>query len=233
MACTTCKGSGAAAGKGPVACATCHGAGKVRAQQGFFTIERTCPTCHGVGRFIEDPCTACNGLGRIQKEKKLSVTIPTGVEDGMRIRLAGEGEAGLRSGPAGDLYLFISIQPHRFFQRQGSHLYCQVPIPMTTATLGGTIEVPTIDGTRARVTIPSGTQTGRQFRLKAKGMAALRGGGRGDMYIDAAVETPVNLTKQQQELLREFEKSGNPKKMSPTSEGFLDKVKELWDDLRD
>ena len=233
VACTTCKGSGAAAGAGPVACTTCHGTGKVRAQQGFFTIERTCPTCHGVGRVIEDPCAACNGLGRVQKEKKLSVTIPAGVEDGMRIRLAGEGEAGLRGGPVGDLYLFISIQPHRFFRRQGLHLYCQVPIPMTTAALGGTIEVPTIDGTRARVTIPSGAQTGRQFRLKAKGMAKLRGGGRGDMYIDAAIETPVNLTKRQQELLREFEKSGNPKKMSPASEGFHDKVKELWDDLRD
>ncbi|MCE2509493.1 MAG: molecular chaperone DnaJ [Alphaproteobacteria bacterium] len=231
--CTTCKGSGAAPGKGPVACTTCHGAGKVRAQQGFFTIERTCPACHGVGRVIEDPCTACHGVGRVQKEKKLSVTIPAGVEDGTRIRLAGEGEAGLRGGPAGDLYLFISTRPHRFFRRQGPHLACQVPIPMTTAALGGAIEVPTIDGTRARVTIPSGTQTGRQFRLKGKGMPGLRVGGRGDMYIDATVETPVNLTKHQQELLREFAKTGNPKKTSPASEGFLDKVKELWDDLRD
>ncbi len=169
----------------------------------------------------------------MQKEKKLSVTIPAGVEDGTRIRLAGEGEAGMRGGPPGDLYLFISIRPHRLFRRQGPHLFCQVPIPMTTAALGGAIEVPTIDGTRARVTITVGTQTGRQFRLKGKGMPGLRGGGRGDMYIDAVVETPVNLTKRQQELLREFAKSGNPKKTSPVSEGFLDKVKELWDDLRD
>jgi len=231
--CGACDGNGAAPGSGPVTCKACHGAGKVRAQQGFFTIERACPTCHGAGRVIENPCTSCNGLGRVQKEKKLSVAIPAGVEEGMRIRLAGEGEAGVRGGPAGDLYLFIGIKAHRFFRREGPHLLCQAPVPMTVAVLGGKVEVPTIDGTRARVTIPAGTQSGRQFRLKGKGMVSHRGGGRGDMYIDALVETPVSLTKRQQELLREFEKAGNPKKMNPASEGFLDKVKELWDDLRD
>ncbi len=231
--CEACDGNGAAPGSGPVTCKACHGAGKVRAQQGFFTIERACPTCHGAGRVIENPCTSCNGLGRVQKEKKLSVAIPAGVEEGMRIRLAGEGEAGVRGGPAGDLYLFIGIKAHRFFRREGSHLLCQVPVPMTVAVLGGKVDVPTIDGTRARVTIPAGTQSGRQFRLRGKGMVSHRGGSRGDMYIDALVETPVSLTKRQQELLREFEKTGNPKKMHPASEGFLDKVKELWDDLRD
>lgn len=233
VVCVTCKGGGAAAGSGPVTCTTCHGVGKVRAQQGFFTIERTCPACRGAGRVIEKPCAACNGLGRVQKEKTLSVTIPAGVEDGTRIRLTGEGEAGVRGGPNGDLYLFISVRPHRFFRREGPHLFCQVPIPMTTAALGGTVEAPTIDGTRARVSITAGTQTGRQFRLRGKGMPGLRGTARGDMYIDAVVETPVHLTKRQQELLREFEKAGNPKRMNPASEGFLDKVKEFWDDLRE
>lgn len=231
--CTACDGSGATPGSGPVTCKTCSGAGKVRAQQGFFTIERACPACRGAGRVIEDPCTACNGVGRVQKEKMLSVSIPAGVEEGMRIRLASEGEAGVRGGPNGDLYLFIGIKPHRFFRRDGPHLFCRVPVPMTTATLGGKIEVPTIDGARARVAVPAGSQTGRQLRLKGKGMVSHRGGGRGDMYIDVTVETPVSLTKRQQELLREFEKTGNPKKMHPASEGFLDKVRELWDDLRD
>ena len=233
VGCKTCDGSGAASGSGPVTCTTCAGAGKVRAQQGFFTIERTCSTCRGAGRVIKNPCKSCNGLGRVQKEKKLSVAIPAGVEEGMRIRLAGEGEAGARGGPSGDLYLFISVKPHRFFRREGPHLFCRVPVPMLIATLGGKVDVPTIDGTRTRVAISAGTQTGRQFRLKGKGMVTHRRMTRGDLYIDAIVETPVNLTKRQQELLREFEKVGNPKKMQPASEGFLDKVKELWGDLRD
>ncbi|PCJ60755.1 MAG: molecular chaperone DnaJ [Rhodospirillaceae bacterium] len=233
VGCKTCDGSGASPGSGPVTCKACAGAGKVRAQQGFFTVERTCPTCRGAGRVIEKPCTACNGLGRVQKEKKLSVAIPAGVEEGMRIRLTGEGESGVRGGPSGDLYLFIAIKPHRFFRREGPHLFCRVPVPMMVAVLGGKVDVPTIDGTRTRVAISAGTQTGRQFRLKGKGMVTHRRSTRGDMYIDAVVETPVNLTKRQQELLREFGKSGNPKKMHPASEGFLDKVKELWDDLRD
>ena len=230
--CDACSGSGSAGGAPPDVCPGCGGAGKVRAQQGFFTIERTCPTCHGHGRVISDPCTACAGAGRVHQDKTLAVAIPKGVEEGTRIRLAGEGEAGLRGGPAGDLYIFLSIAPHRIFQRDGSHIYCRVPIPMTTAALGGTIEVPTLDGGRAKVTIPSGCQTGRQFRLRTKGMPVLRSSGHGDMYIQAMVETPVNLTKKQKELLDEFHQAGSAK-TSPESEGFFSKVKELWEDLRD
>jgi molecular chaperone DnaJ len=232
VTCDTCDGSGAAPGSKPVTCQTCHGAGKVRAQQGFFTIERTCPTCQGQGRTIKDPCTACRGSGRQQKEKTLAVNIPAGVEDGTRIRLAGEGEAGPRGGPPGDLYIFLSILPHRFFRRDGVNLFCRAPIPMTKAALGGQIEVPTLDGTRARITIPAGTQTGRQFRLKGKGMPVMRGAGVGDLYINAVVETPVNLNKRQKELLQEFEAAGGSE-TSPESEGFFAKVKEFWDDLTD
>ena len=234
VACESCHGSGGEGGAQPVACPTCQGAGKVRSQQGFFTIERTCPSCHGAGLVIDNPCRSCGGSGRQQKEKTLSVNIPHGVEDGTRIRLAGEGEAGLRSGPAGDLYIFISIKPHRVFQRDGANIYVQVPIPMTTTALGGTIEVPTIEGARARVNIPTGTQTGHQFRLKGKGMTMLRSNARGDMYIRATVETPVNLSKRQQELLQEFEGAGSGERShSPESEGFFAKVKELWGDLKD
>ena len=230
VACDQCEGTGAAPGSKPVTCQTCAGHGKVRAQQGFFTIERTCPTCQGQGRTIKDPCTACRGAGRRQKEKTLNVSIPAGVEDGTRIRLAGEGEAGPRGGPPGDLYIFLSILPHRFFRRDGVNLFCRVPIPMTKAALGGQIEVPTIDGTRARVTLPPGTQTGRQFRLKGKGMPVMRGAGIGDLYINAVVETPMNLSKRQKELLQEFEAAGGDD-TSPESEGFFAKVKEFWDDL--
>lgn len=229
-ACESCNGSGAAAGTQPVTCPTCSGHGKVRAQQGFFTIERTCPTCHGNGKIIKDACKGCGGSGRSRKEKTLQVNIPAGVEDGTRIRLAGEGEAGLRGAPSGDLYIFLAVAPHPLFQRDGANIQCRVPIPMTTAALGGTIEVPTIDGGRARVTAPAGTQTGHQFRLKGKGMSVLRSNQRGDMYIHAVVETPVNLNKKQQELLREFEKAGDGKS-SPQSEGFFAKVKEFWEDL--
>ena len=230
--CETCEGAGAAPGSKPVACPTCHGHGKVRAQQGFFTIERTCPSCHGAGRVIEKPCATCAGAGRVRKEKTLAVSIPAGVEDGTRIRLAGEGEAGLRGAPPGDLYIFVSIAAHRFFQRDGANIFCRVPIPMTRAALGGAIEVPAVDGSRAKVSIPAGTQSGHQFRLKGKGMSVLRSPARGDMYIEAVVETPVNLTKKQQELLKEFEQGGTDKQ-SPQSEGFFAKVRELWEDLRD
>ena len=230
--CETCHGTGAAGGSQPATCTTCRGAGKVRAQQGFFTIERTCPTCQGAGRVIRDPCPSCRGTGRVHRDKTLNVSIPQGVEDGTRIRLAGEGEAGTRGGPPGDLYIFLTIKPHRFFQRDGSNIYCRVPIPMTVAALGGAIEVPTIDGNRARVNVPAGTQSGHQFRLKGKGMVPMRGSQRGEMYIQAVVETPVNLTKKQQEILREFERAGG-KQTSPESEGFFSKVKELWADLRD
>ncbi len=231
VSCEACEGSGAQNETAPATCPSCRGHGKVRTQSGFFTIERTCPTCQGAGRVIENPCQACHGSGRVQREKSLSVTIPAGVEDGTRIRLGGEGEAGLRGGPAGDLYIFLSISPHRLFRRDGAHIHCRVPIPMTTAALGGTIEVPTVEGNRTRVNIPAGSQSGRQFRLKGKGMPAMRGSGSGDLYIQTMIETPVNLNKRQKELLREFEGAGTSH--SPESEGFFAKVKELWDDLKD
>jgi molecular chaperone DnaJ len=233
VSCESCQGSGAEGGATPVACPSCHGAGKIRAQQGFFTVERSCPTCQGAGRVIDNPCRECAGAGRVEREKTLSVNIPSGVEDGTRIRVSGEGEAGLRGGPPGDLYIFVSIKPHRFFGREGADIYCRVPIPMTTAVLGGTLEVPTIDGNRARVNVPAGTQTGQQFRLRGKGMTVLRSSARGDMYVQSQVETPVNLTKKQRELLREFDKSGGGKSHSPEAEGFFTKVKELWEDFKE
>jgi molecular chaperone DnaJ len=233
VGCDHCKGSGSEAGSRPVTCSTCAGAGKVRAQQGFFTIERTCPSCGGAGRVIENPCKQCGGQGRVRREKTLSVNIPAGVEDGTRIRLAGEGEAGLRSSAPGDLYIFLSVTPHRLFQRDGANIHCRVPIPMTMAALGGQLDVPTIDGVRARVTIPPGTQSGHQFRMKGKGMSVLRSPARGDMYVEAVIETPVSLTKRQQELLKEFERAGDKDKTSPESEGFFARVKEFWEDLRD
>ncbi|HYD66356.1 molecular chaperone DnaJ [Azospirillum sp.] len=232
VACDSCNGSGAAAGTQPVTCPTCQGHGKVRAQQGFFTIERTCPGCHGQGRIIKDACKSCGGAGRLRKEKTLQVNIPAGVEDGTRIRLAGEGEAGLRGAPPGDLYIFLALAPHPLFQRDGANIHCRVPIPMVTAALGGSVDVPAIDGTRAKITVPPGTQSGHQFRLKGKGMSVLRSPHRGDMYIQAVIETPVNLTKKQQELLREFEKAGK-EGSNPQSEGFFAKVKELWEDLKE
>ncbi|MBT5195387.1 MAG: molecular chaperone DnaJ [Rhodospirillaceae bacterium] len=233
VVCDSCNGNGAEPGSRPTGCLTCHGRGKVRSQQGFFTIERTCAACGGLGQVIENPCKSCTGAGRVQKEKTLSVNIPQGVEDGTRIRLSGEGEAGMRGAPAGDLYIFISTKPHKLFQREGANIFCTVPLAMTTAALGGSVQVPTIDGGRAKVTIPSGTQSARQFRLRGKGMTGLHGRGRGDMYIEIVVETPVNLTKHQQELLKEFEQGGGKgaKATSPEADGFFSKVKELWDDL--
>lgn len=227
VSCDTCSGSGAKPGSAPKTCATCGGQGAVRSQSGFFTVERTCPTCQGRGQVISDPCTACGGQGRVTKERTLSVNIPAGVEDGTRIRLASEGEAGLRGGPSGDLYIFLSVRPHEFFQRDGADLFCKVPVSMTAAAMGGEIEVPTIDGKKARVTIPEGTQTGKQFRLKNKGMPVLRSSQTGDMYIQVAVETPVNLTRRQRELLKEFEKEA--RNNSPESEGFFAKAKAFWD----
>ncbi|WP_413204469.1 molecular chaperone DnaJ [Rhodospirillum sp. A1_3_36] len=237
VACDSCSGSGSKGGKAPDTCPTCRGAGRVRAQQGFFTIERPCPTCHGQGKVISDPCGECGGSGRKRKEKTLEVTIPAGVEEGTRIRLAGEGEAGMRGSPAGDLYIFLALAPHRIFQRDGANIHCKVPISMTTAALGGTIEVPTIDGGRASLSIPKGTQSGNQFRLRSKGMSVLRSTSRGDMFIHASVETPVNLTKRQEELLREFEDAGDKDAdsggHSPESNSFFRKVKEFWEDLTD
>lgn len=233
VTCDSCAGNGAAAGSSPMTCDTCKGRGRVRAQQGFFTIERACPTCRGVGRVIENPCNSCQGAGRVQKEKTLKVNIPAGVEDGVRIRLTGEGEAGVRGAAPGDLYIFLSIQPHRLFQRNGADILCRAPIPMTTAALGGSIEVPTIDGGRARITLPAGTQNERQFRLKGKGMCIMRSHARGDMYVEVGLETPVNLTKRQQELLKEFDDESKGRKTHPESEGFFARVKEFWEDLTD
>ncbi len=233
VSCDDCGGSGAAKGSKPATCGTCQGHGKVRAQSGFFTIERTCPTCQGAGQVIDDPCRGCGGVGRTTKEKTLSVNIPAGVEDGTRIRLSGEGEVGLRGGPTGDLYIFIAIEPHNIFQRDGGNIYCRVPISMVAATLGGSVQVPTLGGGRANITLPAGTQNGKQFRLRGKGMPHLRGHGQGDLYIQVQVETPVNLTKRQKELLREFDQAGDDQQSSPQSAGFFDKVKELWNDVTD
>ncbi len=231
--CDTCKGSGAEPGSRPVACRTCQGRGRVRRQQGFFTLEQTCPTCHGAGQTIEKPCRPCGGQGRVRREKTLSVNIPAGVEDGTRIRLSGEGEAGVHGAAPGDLYIFVSLSQHSIFQRDGANIFCRVPIPFTTAALGGSIEVPTVEGSRTKVTVPAGTQSGHQFRLRGKGMTVLHSPARGDMYIHAVIETPVNLTKRQQELLREFEKEGEHGKTNPESEGFFARVKEFFEDLRE
>ena len=229
VTCETCSGSGAKEGTTPSNCPTCQGMGKVRASQGFFTIERTCPACHGRGQVITDPCADCNGSGRVTKERVLSVNIPAGVEDGTRIRLAGEGEAGMRGGPTGDLYIFLSIEPHEIFQRDGADIFCRVPISMTKAALGGTIEVPTVDGGRTRVKIPEGTETGKQFRLRGKGMPVLRSKATGDMYIQVEVETPKKLSKRQRELLEEFERESGGD-TSPHSDGFFARMKEFFGD---
>ncbi|MDH5750749.1 MAG: molecular chaperone DnaJ [Rhodospirillales bacterium] len=231
--CDKCHGTGGAGGSKPATCPTCQGHGRVRAQSGFFTVERTCVNCQGTGEVIKDACRTCGGQGRVQKDKSLSVNIPAGVEDGTRIRLAGEGQAGLRGAPTGDLYIFLSIQPHRIFQRDGANIYCRVPIPMTTAALGGSIEVPTVGGGRARINIPAGTQTGNQFRLKGKGMSILRSKSFGDMFVHALVETPVNLNKEQAELLKKFGEKTSAETHSPESHGFFSKVKDLWEDLKD
>ena len=228
VTCEVCDGSGAAGGAEPQACPTCSGMGKVRAQQGFFTVERTCPTCGGAGQLIKNPCTRCAGAGRVERERTLSVNIPAGVETGTRIRLAGEGEAGLRGGPAGDLYIFIEVEEHPIFQRDAQHLFCRVPVSIADAALGGDIEVPTIDGGRSRVKVPAGSQSGRQMRLRGKGMPALRGGATGDMFIELAVETPVNLSGRQKEILREFDRLSEDR-TNPESSGFFDKVRSFWD----
>lgn len=228
ISCTECSGSGAKPGTQPVTCTMCAGHGKVRAAQGFFSVERTCPTCQGRGTMIKDPCPKCSGQGRTVQERSLSVNIPAGIEDGTRIRLANEGEAGTRGGPNGDLYIFLSIKPHEFFQRDGADLYCRVPISMTTAALGGQFEVATLDGTQARVKVPEGTQNDRQFRLKGKGMPILRQPQMGDLYIQTAVETPQSLSKRQRELLEEFDKLSS-KENSPQSTGFFSRMKDFFE----
>jgi molecular chaperone DnaJ len=231
--CEACTGTGAEGGTASAqTCTTCNGAGKVRAQQGFFLIERTCPTCNGQGRVIKNPCKVCQGAGRTQRERTLSVSIPAGVEDGTRIRLAGEGEAGLRGAPAGDLYVDVGIKPHPLFQRDGSNIFVRVPLRMTQAALGGSVDVPTVDGGRARVTIPAGTQAGDQFRLRGKGFSVLRSAVRGDMYVQVSVETPQNLTAKQRELLELFEaEASKGGRTSPEAEGFFAKVKDFWEGL--
>ncbi len=227
VTCEVCSGSGAKGGAKPKTCATCGGQGKIRQTQGFFTLERTCPACQGRGQVIDDPCPSCAGSGRVQRDRTLSVNIPAGVEDGTRIRLAGEGESGARGGPAGDLYIFLAIGGHGFFQRDGADLHCRVPISMVTAALGGELEVPTIDGGKTKVKIPEGTQSGRRFRLQSKGMPVLRTRQTGDMYVQVMVETPQSLTKRQRELLAEFERLSS-KETQPEAAGFFGKVKEFF-----
>jgi molecular chaperone DnaJ len=226
VACETCSGTGAKTGTKPKACPTCAGAGRIRHAQGFFTLERTCPACQGRGQVIDSPCPSCSGAGRVTRERMLSVNIPPGVEDGTRIRLSGEGEAGVRGGPGGDLYIFLSLAAHPFFQRDGADLHCRVPISMVTAALGGDFEVPTIDGGKTRVKVPEGTQSGRRFRLQDKGMPVLRSKQTGDMYVQVVVETPQSLTKRQRELLNEFEKLSS-QDTHPESAGFFGKVREF------
>ena len=228
--CGSCNGTGAESGSEPTTCPTCSGMGKVRATQGFFTVERTCPTCSGLGQMIKNPCRSCSGAGRVEKDRSLSVNVPAGVETGTRIRLSGEGEAGMRGGPAGDLYIFIEVEEHKIFNRDGLNLFCRVPVSMSSAALGGDIEVPTIDGGRSRVKIPQGSQSGRQMRLRGKGMPAIKSSHSGDMFIELAVETPVNLTSRQKELLREFEKLSEDN--NPESTSFFSSVKSFWDTMK-
>jgi molecular chaperone DnaJ len=228
VTCETCSGTGAKPGTEPIQCRSCGGNGRIRHAQGFFTIERTCPACQGRGSVIETPCGNCGGAGRVTRERTLEVNIPAGVEDGTRIRLASEGEAGSRGGPPGDLYIFLSIKPHAVFQREGADLYCRVPISMITAALGGEFEVPTMDGGRSSVKVPEGTQTGKRFRLNGKGMPVLRSKSRGDMYVQVNVETPQKLTKRQRELLREFEKQSSTD-TQPETAGFFAKMRELFE----
>ncbi len=227
IACETCAGTGAKPGSHPKVCTTCEGHGRVRAAQGFFSIERTCPTCGGRGEIISDPCDTCGGSGRQTQERTLQVNIPAGIEDGTRIRLSGEGEAGLRGGPAGDLYLFLSVKPHPLFQREGADIFCRVPISITTAALGGQFDVPTVEGGKTRVKVPEGTQTGKQFRLKSKGMPVLRSAQMGDMYIQVVVETPSNLSRRQRELLQEFEQASSEEN-NPESAGFFARIRDFF-----
>ena len=229
VSCDACSGTGAEGGAEPENCPTCAGMGKVRAQQGFFTVERTCPSCHGRGQIIKNPCGSCAGAGRVQKDRTLRIDVPAGVETGTRIRHTGAGEAGTRGGPAGDLYIFIEVQEHSIFERDGVNLFCSIPISMSTAALGGELEAPTLDGGRTKVKVPSGVQSGKQLRLRGKGMTALRGSGTGDLYIELGVETPTNLTARQKELLREFE--AESKDNNPASNDFFSRVKSFWEGM--
>ena len=231
VACEACKGTRSADGQRAADnCQTCAGQGKVRAQQGFFVIERTCPTCGGAGRVIRNPCRICRGAGTVQRERALQVTIPAGVEDSTRIRLQGEGESGGQGAQNGDLYVHVAIRQHPLFHREGAHVFCEVPLRMTQAALGDTIEVPVIDGSKEQVKVPAGTQTGTQFRIRGKGFSVLRSAARGDMVVQVKVETPATLSRRQRELLEEFEAeaSGHPKG-SPEHEGFFAKVRDFFE----
>ena len=230
VSCGSCNGSGAAGGSSPTTCPTCSGLGKVRATQGFFTVERGCPTCSGVGQIIKNPCSSCGGQGTQKKDRALNVNVPPGVETGTRIRLAGEGETGPRGGVSGDLYIFIEVSKHKIFERDGLNLFCRVQVAMAKASLGGEVEVPTIDGGRSRVRIPAGSQSGRQMRLKGKGMPAIKTIQKGDMFIEMAVETPVNLTARQKELLQEFEELSEDN--NPEANSFFSSVKTFWESMK-
>ncbi|WP_397378901.1 molecular chaperone DnaJ [Pseudomonas sp.] len=229
--CKPCDGTGAKKGTTPVTCTTCGGIGQVRMQQGFFSVQQTCPRCHGTGKMITDPCGSCHGQGRVEEHKTLSVKVPAGVDTGDRIRLTGEGEAGTMGGPSGDLYVVVNVREHAIFQRDGKHLYCEVPISFADAALGGELEVPTLDG-RVKLKIPEGTQTGKMFRLRGKGVAPVRGGGAGDLMCKVAVETPVNLDRRQRELLDEFRKTlEGDSSHSPKANGWFEGVKRFFGDL--
>ncbi|NMM39937.1 molecular chaperone DnaJ [Pseudoalteromonas arctica] len=232
VSCDPCDGSGAKAGSKPKTCTTCHGAGQVQMRQGFFAVQQTCPTCQGTGQIISDPCNSCHGQGRVEKTKTLSVKIPAGVDTGDRIRLSGEGEAGVHGAPAGDLYVQVSVREHRIFERDGNNLYCEVPIGFTTAALGGEIEVPTLDG-RAKLKIPAESQTGKMFRMRGKGVKSVRSGAVGDLICKVVIETPVKLNERQRELLQELEQSmgKDGSKNRPKEKGFFDGVKKFFDDL--
>ena len=230
--CEDCDGSGAEPGTGAKSCTQCHGHGKVRAQQGFFIVERTCPSCHGAGQVIEKPCRSCRGEGRVDRAKKLTVNIPAGVDEGTRIRLSGEGEAGARGAPPGDLYIFLHVKRHRIFEREGTTLFCRAPISFTTAALGGSITVPGLDRTEHEIRIPVGIQSGKQLRQRGAGMPVLNGRGFGDMVVQIDVETPTSLTARQKEILEQFRETETGAEC-PQSTGFFSKLKEVWDDLTD
>jgi len=230
--CEACKGKGTEGAAETENCPTCAGMGKVRAQQGFFTIERTCPTCTGRGKIVKNPCRVCQGAGQVRRERALNVNVPPGVETGTRIRLAGEGEPGQGGGPPGDLYIFVDVGPHGLFERDGANLYCRIPVPMTTAALGGEIEAPTIDGGRVKLKIPEGAQTGKKFRVRSKGMAMLRRQARGDLFVELQVETPVRLNARQKELLKQFCEAGGSD-ACPQSKSFFDRAKDFWDNVTD
>ncbi len=231
VSCETCEGSGAAPGSGPVVCKTCKGAGRVRIQQGFFTIERACPHCNGEGRMISDPCTDCSGQGRVRRQRELSVDIPAGIEDGTRVRLSGEGEAGPRGGPEGDLYIFVGVKEHDLFERDGPDLYCAFPIPMTTAALGGEFETPTIDGGRVSISVPEGAQTGKRFRVRGRGMTQLNSKVRGDLFVEVQVETPTGLNPEQKQLLKQFCEAGGGEDCCPQSQNFFQRARNFWDNV--